>query len=449
MSASPTRLWPDPEHLGPATDLYQLTMMAGYAAAGIDRTPATFELFVRRLPPGRAYLVLAGLEQALLDIPKLRFSRDQIEVIRRWPIFANVAPDWFDSLAEFRFSGDIWSIREGSVVFPAEPLVRVSGPLAEAQLVETYLLSAIGYPSLVATKAARMVQEAGGRTLYEFGARRGHGPHAAYMAARASYIAGFAGTSHVDSAIRFGIPCVGTMAHAWVQAFGDEPEAFRAFAADYPSPTLLVDTYDTPTGVRHAAEIEPPVAMVRIDSGDLAESAKQTRRILDEAGRPATRILGSGDLDEFKIRDLIAAGAPYDAFGIGTELITSRDAPALSIVYKLVELAGEGRVKLSSGKKTYPLAKQVYRRRRPDGRFALDFVTKADEVSEGEPLLRPYIQGGEICAELPSLESIRAHCRSQLDALPDSLKALDAEPQYPLEYSDTLEDEARRLGVKV
>lgn len=449
MSAPSHRLWPDSEHLGPATDLYQLTMMAGYAAAGIDRTPATFEMFVRRLPPGRAYLVLAGLEQAIRDVEHLRFSRDQIDVLRRWPVFAQVAPEWFDRLADFRFTGEIWSVPEGSVVFPAEPLIRVSGPLAEAQLVETYLLSAIGYPTLVATKAARMVQVAGGRKLYEFGARRGHGPHAAYLAARAAYLAGFAGTSHVDSAIRLGIPCVGTMAHAWIQAFGDESEAFRRFASVYPSPTLLVDTYDTPTGVRRAAEIEPPVAMVRIDSGDLAESARETRRILDECGRTGTRILGSGDLDEFKIRDLLAAGAPYDAFGVGTELITSRDAPALSIVYKLVEMAGQGRVKLSSGKKTYPLAKQVYRRRDANGKFTLDYVTKADEVAEGEPLLRQYIRKGEICTDLPTLDEIRAHCRAQLDALPDSLRALEAEPQYPLDYSEALEDEARRLGVKV
>lgn len=444
----PVSLWPDPRALGPVTDLYQLTMMAGYAAAGIAEKPATFELFVRKLPPRRAYLVFAGLEQALLDLERMAFSSDQIEAIRALPIFASIDPSWFEGLRSFRFRGDIWAAPEGSVVFAGEPLLRVTAPLAQAQLVETYLIAALNYPTLVASKAARIVEAAGGRVLFDFGTRRGHGPQAGLLAARAAYLAGFSGTSNVEAAIRVGMPAVGTMAHAWVQAFDDEPTAFDAFYRSFAGgTTLLVDTYDTAEGVRSAARFHPPVAAIRIDSGDLDFESRRARAILDEHGRTTTRIVVSGDLEEYAIAKLVAAGAPIDAFGVGTELITSRDAPAMSMVYKLVELDGVGRIKRSPGKKTYPLAKQVHRERDGAGRFLRDVVGKADEPGSGEPLLVPMLRDGRILGELPSIEGIRARCREQLASLPDSLRGLDAPPVYPMAYTDALEQEAERLGL--
>jgi nicotinate phosphoribosyltransferase len=442
----PISLWPDPDALGTVTDLYQLTMMAGYAAAGIDQSRATFELFVRKLPPHRSYMVFAGLEQAIGTLLDLAFSKEQVEGLRRWPVFEGIKPTWFDSLLDFRFRGDVWAIPEGSVVFAGEPLLRVSAPLAQAQLVETILLSSLGYPTLVASKAARIVEAAQGRSVVDFGARRGHGPHSGFLNARASYIAGFSGTSHVEAALRLGIPAVGTMAHAWVQSFDDEKTAFETFARLFPkATTLLVDTYDTANGVRLAASIEPPIQAIRIDSGSLVEASKSARAILDSMGRPGVKILASNDLDEWKISELIKLGAPIDAFGVGTELITSRDAPAISMVYKLVELDGKGRIKRAPGKKTYPMAKQVHRILNDEGQFAYDLVTKANEGAGG--LLVPIILGGQLASPLPALGDIRGYCRGQLGTLPDSLRSVDGEPSYPIRYSDELEAEAERLGL--
>lgn len=442
----PVSLWPDPNALGTLTDLYQITMMAGYHREGMENQCATFELFARKLPPGRAYLVFAGLEQALGDLLNLRFSDEEIASIRRLPAFARIGDDFFNYLGSIRFTGNVWAVPEGTVVFPGEPLIRVTAPLAQAQWVETLLLASVGYPTLVASKAARIVHAAKGRPLLEFGARRGQGPHAGFLAARAAYIAGFAGTSHVEAARRLGIPASGTMAHSWVQSFRSEQEAFEAYSRSFPdSTTLLVDTYDTAEGVRRAASIEPPVKAIRIDSGDLDALSRQARQILDESGRSKVRIVVSGDLDEFAIDRLVAADAPIDDFGVGTELITSRDAPALGIVYKLVELEGVGRYKLSTGKKTYPMAKQTFRTRDREERFRGDLVCRADETAAGEPLLLPYITSGSLAAELPSLEQIRHRCRDQLASLPSRLHAFDAIPDYPIGYSDLLEADARRL----
>jgi nicotinate phosphoribosyltransferase len=444
----PVSLWPDPTALGPVTDLYQLTMMAGYAAAGIDGSLATFELFVRKLPTNRSYMVFAGLEQAVETLLNLRFSDEQIEAIRTWPVFEGIDPTWFDQLRQFRFTGEVWAIPEGSVVFANEPLLRVTAPLAQGQLVETILLSSLGYPTLVASKASRVVEAAGGRPVVDFGARRGHGPQSGFLNARASFIGGFSGTSHVEAARKLGIPAVGTMAHAWVQSFGDEKLAFETFAKLFPkASTLLVDTYDTENGVRLAAAIEPPIQAIRIDSGDLVAASKSARAILDSLDRPNVKILVSNDLNETKIDELLQAGAPIDAFGVGTELITSRDAPAISMVYKLVELDGVGRIKKSSGKRSYPLAKQVFRRKSADGKFAADRITRADETPEGVPLLVPVIRGGELVGRLPGLEQIQSHCRTQRESLPERFRKLAADTSYPLEYSDALEAEAVRLGL--
>jgi nicotinate phosphoribosyltransferase len=442
----PISLWPDPDALGTLTDLYELTMMAGYRASGTAGRRATFELFVRKLPAGRAYLVFAGLEQAIGDLLRLSSSREQLDAIRRWPAFQKLDPSVMDALADIRFEGDVWSVAEGTVVFPGETLVRVTAPLPQAQWVETLLLTSLSYPTLVASKAARVVAAAGGRSLFEYGARRAHGPLAGMLAARAAYIAGFAGTSLVEAARRLGIPAVGTMAHSWVQSFDTETAAFEAFARVFPdNTTLLVDTYDTLEGVRRAAAIEPPVQAIRIDSGDLGTLARQARAILDERARSAVGIVASGDLDEHQIAGLVASGAPIDGFGVGTELVTSRDAPALAMVYKLVELEGEGKFKLSPGKITYPLAKQVFRRRDADGLFCGDHVAGADETAEGEPLLSQVLRSGRLAADLPSLETIRRHCGEQLTALPERYKSLSAAPPYPITYSELLTDQATRL----
>lgn len=446
ISEPPVSLWPDPDALGPMTDLYELTMMAGYYASGMANRQATFELFVRKMPANRAYLIYAGLEQVIGDLLRLAFSPEQIAAIRSLPAFRDVDPSIINWLGSQRFEGDVWSVPEGTVVFPGETLLRVTAPLPQAQWVETLLVASIAYPTLVASKAARVVTAAGGRTLFEYGARRGHGPQAGMLAARAAYLAGFSGTSHVEAGRRLGIPVTGTMAHSWVQSFGTETEAFEAFARVFPhSASLLVDTYDTLEGVRRAAAIEPPVQAIRIDSGDIGTLAPQARAILDQLDRPMVKIMASGDLDEGRIAQLVASGAPIDGFGVGTELITSRDAPALQMVYKLVELEGQGKFKLSPGKRTYPMAKQVFRKIDRAGRFLGDVVTRADETAEGEPLLVPILRSGRQVNALPSLDSIRSRCRDQIAALPERLLGLDAQPDYPIAYSDILEADAKRL----
>jgi nicotinate phosphoribosyltransferase len=442
---SPASLWPDPKGLGLLTDLYELTMMAGYLSAGMADLNATFELFVRKLPRGRAYLVFAGLEQILGDLLELAFQPDQIDAIRRWPMFSRLDPSVIDRLGAMRFAGDVWSVPEGTVVFAGETLLRVTAPLAQAQWVETHLLASLGYPTLVASKAARVVAAAGNRSLFEFGARRVHGGHAGLLAARAAYVAGFDGTSNVEAARRLDIPAIGTMAHSWVQSFATEADAFAAFARVFPeNTTLLVDTYETLEGVRRAAMIEPAVRAIRIDSGELGSLAREARAILDQCGRATVQIVASGDLDEYQIAQLVRSGTPIDGFGVGSELVTSRDDPALAMVYKLVELEGVGKFKLSPRKRTYPMAKQVFRRRDQFGRFCGDHVTRADENAEGEPLLVPMLRAGRLVRALPSLAEIRRRCREQLAALPERLLQLDAEPTYPITYSELLEADARR-----
>ena len=329
---------------GLATDLYQLTMAAAYHANGRNEQ-ASFELFARQLPRERSYLIVAGLEQALDYLRRLSFSSDEIEYLRGLPAFDRVSPKFFDYLRDFRFSGDVWAMPEGTVAFAGEPLLRVTAPLIEAQIVETYLLATINFQTLIATKASRIVEAAQGRGIIEFGARRAHGFGAAIYAARAAVIGGCIGTSNVEAGRMFDIPEYGTAAHSFTMAFEREIDAFRAYFKVFPdSSTLLLDTYDTINAARLATEFGPELRGVRLDSGDLIELSKQVRAILDEAGMRQTKILASGDLNEFKIAEMIAAGAPIDVFGVGTDLSTSRDAPALGGVYKLVEVEVDGRV---------------------------------------------------------------------------------------------------------
>ena len=318
------------------------------------------------MPPGRAFLVFAGLEQAIGDLLALAFDPEQIAEIRQWPAFRGIAPEVMDKLAATRFEGDVYAVPEGTVVFPGETLLRVVAPLPQAQWVETHLVTSIAYPTLVASKAARIVAAAQGRSLFEFGARRGHGPLSGLLAARSAMIAGFDATSHAEAARRLGVPAVGTMAHSWVQSFDTEAEAFSTFARIFPgNTTLLVDTYDTIEGVRLAARVEPPVQAIRLDSGDLGTLARAARAILDQHGRSNVKIVASNDLDEFRIAELVRSGAPIDGFGVGTELITSRDAPALSMVYKLVELDGVGTLQAQPGQENLPDGQASFQAPRP------------------------------------------------------------------------------------
>ncbi len=438
----------DSSAMGTVTDLYQLTMMAGYDAAGMGEQPAVFELFVRKLPPRRSYLVFAGLEQAVAAILNLRFDQDQIAELRTWPTFAAIDPAWFDRLLDFQFTGNLWAVPEGTVVFAGEPLLRVEAKLPQAQLVETLLLGTLGYSTLVASKASRIIEAAQGRGVIDFGARRGHAIQASFLAARSAFIAGFQGTSQVEAARRLGIPALGTMAHSWVQAFGDERTAFEAFCRSFPRSTLLVDTYEILEGVLLAAAIEPPIQAIRIDSGDLLAESIQSRAILDDFDRRGVEIVVSGDLDEDSIARLVQAGAPVDRFGVGTELITSGGAPAISMVYKLVESGGVGRIKKSPGKRTYPLAKQVDRRSAADGTIVFDQVIQAAETVEGEALLEQVVQNGVLVRPWPSLAAIRERCTRQMSRLPAAIRSLNTAATIPVRYSDLLQREATRLGLE-
>ncbi len=444
-------LFPDEEHLGLLTDLYELTMAAGYHVQGLADQRVTFELFIRRLPACRNYLVTAGLDQVVDYLLHFRFAPEQIEYLRRHEAFANVPPSWFERLKGLRFDGDLWAIPEGTIAFSNEPLLRVTGPLMIAQIIETYLITSITFQTMVASKAARVVDAAQGRAIVDFGSRRAHGPQAGLLAARASFLAGCVGTSNTEAARLLAIPSLGTQAHAWVMAFGDEVEAFRKFGAVFPDvATLLIDTYDTVQGARNALSSGAPMQAVRLDSGDLASLSVQVRRILDEAGRREVKIVASGDLNEYKIRDLLTTGAPIDVFGVGTELVTSRDDPTLGTVYKLVEQETAhgvvGRLKLSSAKKTYPYAKQVYRTSASDGTFRMDVIARATEQLEGEPLLSPILKRGELVQPLPTLVKLQDHCMGQRARLPAALRSLDQAPPYSVQVSEKLEAEARRLA---
>jgi nicotinate phosphoribosyltransferase len=428
------------------TDLYQLTMTAGYIASGHAGDVATFELFVRRMPPSRAYLLAAGLETALDYILSLSFSDDDVRWMRTLPALQRVPETVFEFLRQYRFSGDVWALPEGTPFFPNEPLVRVTAPIGEAQLLETALLAIVNFETSIASKGARVVAAAGGRPVIEFGGRRAHGPDAAVLAARAAYVAGCAGTSFVEAGRLFGIPLSGTMAHSWVLAFPTELEAFTRYAELFGSDsTLLLDTYDTVAAANAVASsgLRPPA--VRIDSGDLLDLSRAVRQIFDAAGLRDTRILVSGELDEFRIAELLGAGAPIDAFGVGTALSTSEDAPALGGVYKLVQIASRTGtrdvMKRSAGKATWPGRKQVHRIVR-DGTAVHDVVALDGESVSGRPLLEQVVAGGRRTGQAPSLAAVRTRTVSLLGELPAALKAPDAAPEYEVRVSDGL---GRRL----
>ncbi len=431
------------------TDLYQLTMVAGYYM-NRKHEEATFELFIRSLPAGRSYLVAAGLEQAVEYLLHLRFDEESLEFLRGLPALAHLPDDFFHYLSRLRFEGDLWAVPEGTVVFPNEPILQVRAPLPQAQLVETFLLSLIHFQTLVATKASRVVQAARGRGVIDFGSRRAHGPEAGVLAARGAYIGGCIGTSNVRAAKDFGIPAYGTAAHSWTLAFDSEREAFERYHAVFPDSTvLLVDTYDTLQGVRNARQIGTKLMGVRLDSGDLLDLSQKARKVLDEAGLGGAKILVSGDLNEYRVRDLVDASAPIDLFGVGTEMVTSKDHPTLSAVYKLVEREGPAKVvslaKLSEGKETYPGRKQIWRSVDEEGAFVGDEISLAEErrSHNSRGLVTKILKRGELEYRFPSLGSVREFAQESLERLPPQYCRLESAQTYPVVCSDGLE---RRLA---
>jgi len=407
---------------GLLTDLYELTMAAAYFDAGRSAEIGAFELSIRRLPRHRDHVIVAGLQQALEYLLELRFTAPEIDYLRDLAQFARVTPAFFDYLRNFRFTGDVFAVPEGTTIFAGEPMLTVRAPIIEAQIPETYLLSTMTFQSLIATKASLMVRAAAGRPVIEFGTRRAHTPEAGVLAARAAYIAGCAGTSNTLAGFRFGIPVFGTSAHSWVMSYPTERDAFQQLQQILgPNTVQLVDTYDSLEGTRLAATLGLPLWGIRLDSGDLAALSKQARVILDAAGLRETKIMATSDLDEARIAQLIAAGAPIDVFGVGTELATSADAPAMGAVYKLVEIQGRPTAKWSEGKASLPGPKQLFRL--PDR----DILALVHEVPPpgAEALLQPVILKGQLVEGPRDVDITRR-------------RAAQPAQQRPLEYSDAL-----------
>jgi len=438
-------MWVTDDNAALLTDLYELTMAASYFAEGMHGE-ATFELFVREMPGPRNFLVAAGLDDALHYLENLHFDQDAIAYLRTLDLFQ---PDFLDYLAKLRYTGGAWALPEGEVFFPGEPVLRITAPLIEAQIVETFLLNCLNFQSLIASKAARVAIACEGRRFVDFSPRRDHGTDAAMKAARASYIAGASGASNVLAGKAYGIPLSGTMAHAYVMSFERELDAFLAFARTFPQrSTLLIDTYDTVEGARNAvraADILAPegvkIQAVRLDSGDIPELSAAVRTVLDEGGYPGIQIFASGDLSEYRIANLVRKGAPIDAFGVGTQLGVSADAPALGGIYKLVEDTAGPKMKRSTAKVTLPGRKQIYRSL-ADGVASHDVLALDDEPSPpGTPLLQKVMEHGRRTGPPEPLSAVRERCSRSIASLPPALRSLDpAGEAYPVRYSAGLED---------
>lgn len=447
----PESLFLSESSLGIVTDLYQLTMAAGYFDNKIQDI-ATFELSVRQLPENRSYLIVAGIEQALHYLTQMKFSDDTIKFLKDLPIFSHVSRNFFEYLNNFKFGGDIYAMPEGTIAFAEEPIMRITAPIIEAQIIETYLLSTINFQTLIATKASRIVHAARGRDVIDFGTRRAHGPQAGILAARACFIGGCKGTSNIFAAYKLGIPAMGTIAHSWVMAFENEQNAFYKFYKIFPDNTnLLIDTYDTLTGAKHAATIGKKLIGVRIDSGDLVKLSKRVRKILDNKGLRHVKIIASGDLNEERIDYLLRNDASVDSFGVGTEMVTSKDAPALGGVYKLVELEHNNKsipkMKFSKDKITYPSKKQVYRSFDKDGNFTADVIGLEDENNKGAPLLIQAIKKGKLYYKLPSIHEIQENAINNLSRLPEPFKRLKKAKTYPVTKSNKLESKMNKIKI--
>jgi nicotinate phosphoribosyltransferase len=442
------------EHSGLLTDLYELTMAAGYFETRFDGR-ATFELFVRHLPPRRNYLVAAGLEQALEFLENVQFTPDEIDYLRRHRVFGHIREEFFTYLTKFRFTGDVWAMPEGTLVFPGEPMLRVVAPIIEGQIMETYLLATLSYQTMVASKAARVVTAAKGRQIVDFGARRAHGSQASLLAARAAAIGGCQGTSNVLAGQQFRMNTYGTQAHSWVMAHEDEEEAFRNFLDAFPEDSvLLLDTYDVRNAMKKIIAMGRKPAGVRLDSGDLVKDSRWVRRQLDRAGWNDVKLFASGDLDELKIAMLLAKGAAIDAFGVGTALATPGDAPHLNLIYKLVEVERGGKVreaaKLTRAKATYPGRKQVFRHSTPAGEFANDKIALDGELRNGgEPLLVEVMRGGRRILPVEPIEALRERCVASLARLPQRYRQINRTAVYPVRYSKLLQESLEKVRQRV
>lgn len=444
----------DPNEIPLLTDLYELTMAASYFALGFNR-PACFGMSVRRLPARRGFLVAAGLERLLEALEQFQFEPPIIEYLASLGLFKS---DFLDHLGKLRFTGEVHAMAEGTIFFAGEPIIEVRAPLIEAQLIETLVINQIGMASLIASKAARSVIAAQGKQLIDFGLRRSQGEAAGLIAARSSYLAGFDGTSNVLAGRRYGIPLAGTMAHSYIMAHDHEREAFEHFVKDFPKlSTLLVDTYDTVRGVENAATVARQVKQqgvelqgVRLDSGDLADLSFKARAVLDRNGLQNTSIFASGNLNEYKINKILAAGAPIDAFGVGTEMVVSGDAPSLDLAYKLTEYDGLPRIKTSQGKLTLPGKKQVFRALDANGRFYADLIGLADETasivagqfnptpSAVATLLPLQFSGGRRLMPRPTLAESRERFLNTLKQLDQRYKDLEQPEPYPAQYTFAL-----------
>lgn len=431
------------------TDLYQLTMLQAYFEAGMNAT-AVFEFFVRKLPPQRGFLVAAGLEQTLEYLEELRFTAEELQWLADSGRFSKA---FVDQLEDFRFTGDVHAMPEGTIFFANEPIVRVTAPISEAQFVESRLINLLHLQTLIASKAARSVLVAPGKLLVDFGMRRAHGAEAGLLAARASYIAGFSGSATVLAAVRFGIPVYGTMAHSFIQAHESESTAFEHFALSQPgNVVLLIDTYDTETAAQKVVKLAPglkgrgiAIRAVRLDSGDLAEHARKVRAILDAGGLRDVGIFSSGNLDEQRLRDLLDAEAPIDGFGVGTHMDVSSDAPFLDCVYKLQEYADRPRRKRSEGKATWPGRKQVYRQYHTDGSMKQDVLTLEDDPQEGTALLHPVMKSGKRLQPPVLLGEVRTYAAGELRRLPAHLQQLDTEPPYSVAIAQSVRELADQV----
>jgi len=435
------------------TDLYELTMAASYFRHDM-RERATFDLFVRSLPERRNFLIASGLEQALEYLETMTFDEESLTYLRSLGMFEN---DFLDYLGELRFTGDVHAIEEGEAVFDGEPLLRVTAPLPQAQVVESYLLNCVSFQTMVASKAARVALAARERRFVDFSLRRDHGADAALKGARAAYIAGAAATSNVLAGKVFGIPVNGTMAHSYVMAFGSEIEAFRAFARDFPDrAVLLIDTFDVEEGARRAAQVAIEGANdgvrltgVRIDSGDLALLSRSVRKILDDAGLVDTQIFLSGDLDEYRIDELVREDVPVDAFGVGTQMGVSGDAPSLGSVYKLVADSQGPRMKLSTGKVTLPGCKQVWRYER-EGVIDHDVIAlESEEITGARPILQPVMVNGRRVEQAAGLDELRRRCSATLSTLPAPLRSLTQRAEYRVEISEGLRGLVERTAAAI
>lgn len=433
------------------TDLYQLTMLQGYFDGGMEET-AVFEFFVRKLPPQRNFLIAAGLEQALGFLENARFTPEDLEWVSRQSAFRR---EFVEHLVKWRFSGDVHAMPEGTIFFPNEPILRVTAPLPQAQLVESRLINLIQFQSLIASKAARSVLLAPDKLLVDFGLRRAHGAEAGLLAARASYLAGFSGSATVLAEAVYGVPVYGTMAHSFIQAHDDEKTAFDHFAHSLPGNViLLIDTYDTEAAAEKVVQLAPKLERegikirgVRLDSGDLADHAFKVRRILDAGGLQYVTIFASGSVDEYVIKRLAEKNAPIDGFGIGTHMDTSADAPYLDCAYKLVEYAGKARRKRSEGKVLWPGRKQVFRSYDQAGHISGDILALETDQLAGERLIRLVMKQGRRIGAAASLRELREKTLEQLKRLPNGLRGIEPASPYPVTVADSVRELARALDA--